>query len=200
MTNTKQKEYKKYYSFGKISYKFFIILYSMYMTFSSQVFALQAEAPLGVMNVKEEKTHSFFDDFVVKESIDDRPQKIRDYFNRYHLPLAQYADSFVESADKYDLDWRLLAAIGFIESTGGKFACKGNGHNAFGWGSCSVYFNSYEEAIDHISMNLAGKDSRTAKYYAGKDIRGILWAYNPDTIRAGYGDMVIKQMEIIDKQ
>lgn len=199
MTNTKHKISRIYNLLVKVSYKLFIVTYSLYMVFLSQAFALQAEAPLGAQNFKEVETSDFFfEDFVIEESIDDRPEKIRDYFNRHNLPLAEHAELFVESADRYDIDWKLLAAIGFIESTGGKFACKGGGHNAFGWGSCSIYFDSYAESIDHISMNLAGEYPSTAKYYAGKDIRGILWSYNPDTIRAGYGDMVIREMGIID--
>lgn len=171
------------------------------MVFSSQAFALQAEAPLEAQSFKviDHFDGSFFaEDEVIVESFDDRPEKIRKFFDRHNLPLAEHAELFVQSADKYDLDWRLVAAIGFIESTGGKFACKTVGHNAFGWGSCTIGFDSYAESIDHITMNLAGEYPKTAKYYADKDIRGILWSYNPDTIRKGYGDMVIKEMKTID--
>ena len=110
------------------------------------------------------------------------------------------AEHFVDAAEAYDIDWRLVAAIGFIESTGGKFACKTADYSAFGWGSCKIDFDSYAESIDVISMNLGGHNPKTARYYAGKDVRRILWSYNPDTIRAGYGDMVINQMEIIASQ
>ncbi len=182
-----------------MSYRFFILFYSFYMAFSSQAFALQAEAPIGAQSFKE--VGFFAEHELLEESLlDDRVEKIEKYYNRYNLPLAKNAEDFVVSADEYDIDWRLVAAIGMIESTGGKHACSTATYSAFGWGSCKINFDSYTESIDVISRNLSGQNPKTARYYAGKDIRGILWSYNPDTIRKGYGDMVIKQMEIIDNQ
>ncbi len=176
--------------FLKTSYKLFIITYSFYMAFSSQAFALFEDSGTSLIN--DEPTIGIINDY--------RVDKIKFFFNRYDLPLAKYAELFVISADRYDIDWRLVAAISFIESTGGKFACKKVDNNAFGWGSCAIGFNSYEEAIDHISMNLAGKYPRTAKHYANKDVRGILEAYNPPSVVPDYADKVIRQMEIIDNQ
>ncbi len=184
-------------SFAKNSYKLLILFYSFYMVFSSQAFALQADAPTGV---------SLFEDIILKNSfnddvfIDDRIQKIESFYNRYDLPLADNATDFIESADRYGIDWRLVAAIGFIESTGGKYACSTAKYSAFGWGSCKIDFDSYTESIDVISRNLAGENPNTAQYYAEKDIRGILESYNPPHIVPDYADKVIKQMEIIDNQ
>ncbi len=173
-----------------MSYKLFIVVYSIYIAFSSQAFAL----------LENNKVDTIDNSLELYINNDIRVDKVRIFFNRYDLPLSEYAESFVVSADRYGIDWRIVAAIGFIESTGGKFACKKVEHNAFGWGSCTIGFDSYEEAIDHISMNLAGKYSKTSKYYAGKDIRGILEAYNPPSIVPDYADNVIRQMEIIDNQ
>ena len=170
------------------AYKAAVVFYSLYFVFSSQAFALQAEAPVGGQSFKN---------LVVTETTDTRVDQIRRYYERYDLPLADNAEDFVYYADLYDLDWTLVAAIGFIESTGGKFACKTATYSAFGWGSCKINFDSYEESIAVITKNLSGGNPNTARYYAGKDIRGILWSYNPDTIRKGYGDMVTKQMGII---
>ncbi len=182
----------------KIGYKIAILTYSFYMTFFTQVFALQAEAPLGSQSFKEVVV---IKPITKKKIIKDiRATKIADYYNKNNLPLAKNAQDFVTAADKYGIDWRLVAAIGMIESTGGKNACSTAKYSAFGWGSCKINFDSYADSIDVISRNLAGKNPNTAVYYAGKDTRGILWSYNPDTIRAGYGDMVIKQMKIIDNQ
>lgn len=178
-------------SFVKISYKTFIFSFSLYMAFSTQAFALLDEVNINKKVIVEPE---------VEVVIDNRSEKIKEYYDRYNLPLAEHAELFVISADRYNIDWRLVAAIGFIESTGGKFACKTVGHNAFGWGSCTISFDSYEESIDHISMNLAGEYSRTAKYYAGKDVRGILEAYNPPSVVPDYADKVMRQMEIIDNQ
>lgn len=184
------------------TYKLLIIIYSLYTAFSVPAFAMEAEAPLGAQSFKE----ILFDDTAALEREmealqaqynAERAEKIRAYYGKHNLPLMHEAEHFVTAADKYDIDWRLVAAIGFIESTGGKFACSTATYSAFGWGSCKINFDSYAESIDVISKNLGGHNPNTAQYYAGKDIRGILWSYNPDTIRAGYGDMVMKQMKKI---
>lgn len=191
--------------FLRFSYKFFVIIYSFYISFSAQGLGLTAEAPEG----RQSFAQILFDDTaalerklrqdqIQKDSI--RIAKIESYYGRYNLPLGKEAKYFIEAANEYDIDWRLVAAIGFIESTGGKHACSTAKFSAFGWGSCKINFNSYAESIDVISKNLGGHNPKTSQYYAGKDIRGILWSYNPDTIRHGYGDMVIKQMEIIENQ
>ena len=125
-------------------------------------------------------------------------KKIDAYYAKYNLPLEGYGKNFVESARQYGIDWRLIAAISFIESTGGKHACKGATYSAFGWGSCKIDFDSYEQAIDVVSKNLGGHNPNTAKYYAGKDLRGILESYNPPSIVPDYADKVMKQMEIIE--
>ncbi|MFT6911228.1 MAG: hypothetical protein ACJAU8_000461 [Candidatus Paceibacteria bacterium] len=187
------------------AYKTLIIIYSVYISVAAPVFALDVDAPLGGQSF----TQILFDDtatlareaFQEQQQVDlERVEKIRAYYARYNLPLQHEAEHFVAAADKHNIDWRLVAAIGFIESTGGKFACQTADYSAFGWGSCTINFDSYAESIDVISMNLGGHNPNTAMYYAGKDIRGILWSYNPDTIRKGYGDMVMKQMEIIEYQ
>ena len=73
--------------FTKMSYKTFILFYSFYMVFSSQVFALQADAPEGGTSFTEV---AIDDSFSQEESnIDTRIQKIESYYNRHNLPLAE---------------------------------------------------------------------------------------------------------------
>jgi len=172
------------------------------MVFQAPVFALEADAPLGAKSFAE----IVFDDTPAlerqKKELElqlrsKRIAKIESYYGRHNLPLQHQAEHFIDAAEKYGIDWRLVAAIGFIESTGGKFSCQTADYSAFGWGSCNIDFDSYEESIYVISMNLGGHNPNTEYFYKDKDIRGILWSYNPDTIRAGYGDMVIKQMNKI---
>ena len=186
-------------------YKTLIIIYSVYISFSAPVFALDADAPLG----GESFSQILFDDTSAlaraalqdQEILDlERTEKIRSYYARYNLPLQHEAEHFITAANKYDIDWRLVAAIGFIESTGGKFACETADYSAFGWGSCNIDFDSYADSIDIISMNLGGHNPNTARYYAGKDVKGILNMYNPNHIRANYDAMVMKQMDIISNQ
>ena len=142
------------------------------------------------------------EDIITSDSDSDtedvRAKKIEAYYRRYNLPLANHAEAFVASADAYGIDWRLVAAIGFIESTGGKFACKSVTYSPFGWGSCRINFSSYDESIDVVSKNLAGKNPRTAHFYAGKDLTGVLYSYN--SVIPTYKEKILRQMEIIENQ
>lgn len=90
-----------------------------------------------------------------------KARKIETYLkiNRGNAPLAGYADKFVEVANKYNLDYRLLPAISVMESSGGKVLFRP--YNAWGWGKKG--FNSFEEGIETVGKGLSG-------YYArGKD-------------------------------
>jgi hypothetical protein len=98
---------------------------------------------------------------------EDRAKKIDRYFENRGMPLSGYGAEFVAAADRYSIDWRVLAAISVIESTGGRAMC---GNNPFGWGSCRSGvgdFGSLTEAIDYVSKNLGGANPRTASAYAG---------------------------------
>lgn len=184
------------------SYKTLIVFYSLYLAFSAQVFGLHAEAPIGGQSFAQ----IVFDDTAVRErtireALDqqkqDRIMAIENYYNRYDLPLAAEAEHFIIAAEEYGIDWRLVAAIGFIESTGGKYSCQTADYSAFGWGSCNINFDSYAESIDVISMNLGGHNPNTEYFYKDKDIRGILESYNPPSVVPEYADMVMREMEKI---
>ena len=183
-------------------YKTSIIFYSLYITFSAQALVLTAEAPLGGESFKQ----ILFDDTaIIERKIQDDIKKIRldriakieSYYARHNLPLQSQAEHFIIAAEEHGIDWRLVAAIGFIESTGGKFSCQTADYSAFGWGSCNIDFDSYAESIDVISMNLGGHNPNTEYFYKDKDIRGILESYNPPSIVPDYADQVMRQMEII---
>ena len=129
---------------------------------------------------------------------EERAAYIDDFFIRKgNLPLAGYGIHFVRAADASDIDWRLLASIGFIESTGGKFACKKVTYAAFGWGSCKISFSSYEEAIDRISQHLGGHVPSTSRYYKDKNTLQILQTYNPPSIVPDYAQKVMRTMDDI---
>jgi len=87
---------------------------------------------------------------------DSRVDILRDYLEAQNSPLADHAATFVEMADKYHLDWKLVAAISGLESGYGK-AIPVNSYNAWGWG---IYgdnvkrFESWDEAIATISQGL----------------------------------------------
>jgi hypothetical protein len=96
-------------------------------------------------------------------------------------------------ADKCDIDWRLLPAIGVRESSGGKFQYN---NNPFGWGSAKIRFKDFSQAIDVVSDNLCGLNDATAKYYKDKTTYQRLWYYN-GTVIPSYPQEVIDIMEMI---
>ncbi len=101
---------------------------------------------------------------------DPRLHSIRRFFERFHCPAWKYAAVFLEAADNYDLDWRLLPSISYIESTGGKAA---RNNNLFGWGSAS--FASAAEGIHTVGYWLSHSE-----LYRDKDLDELLATYNPD--------------------
>ncbi len=197
------------------AFRFAILFYIIYFAFTSSAFAQEALAPTQeaperlatvdpVAFVGNEVIEALSDSELISNVIleftleDTRAKKIEAYYRRYNLPLADHAEAFVASADQYGIDWRLVAAIGFVESTGGKHACSSVTYSPFGWGSCKINFASYEEAIDVVSKNLGGHNPNTAYHYAGKDLTGVLKAYN--SVIPTYKDKIVRQMDIIEAQ
>ena len=87
---------------------------------------------------------------------DGRSLIIENYFKEQASELAALAANFVEEADKYQLDYRLLPAIAMQESNGGKRIPSGS-FNPFGYGiygSKAVHFESWEEAIEVVAKSL----------------------------------------------
>ncbi len=187
-------------SLFKFFYKTGVFAYSLYMIFSSPFSAFSAEAPEGQQGFEQivfnetplrlQKEQQF-----INLQRKERIAKIRAYYARYDLPLQYEAEHFVDAADRYGIDWRLVAAIGFIESTGGKFACKTATYSAFGWGSCKINFDSHAENIDVVSMNLGGHNPNTAYAYKDKDLTGVLYSYN--SVIPDYREKILKEMENI---
>jgi len=123
---------------------------------------------------------------------DDRPARLDAYFAKRDMPLEGYGSKFVEVADKYGLDWRLLPAIAVRESSGGKHLMN---NNPFGWGSCKIKFTSFNDSIEEVGSNLSGSDEDTARYYKDKTVYQILWAYN-GTVMHSYPDEVMDIMKM----
>lgn len=87
---------------------------------------------------------------------DNRAQVLRSFLLEYDSPLAPYAEDFVKNADKYSLDWRLVASIAGLESTFGK-QIPYNSLNAWGWGVYGdnvIRFATWNEGIETISKGL----------------------------------------------
>ncbi len=117
------------------------------------------------------------------------------FFTKRDAPLAGLGMAMAIAADKYDLDWRLLPAIATRESNGGEFACKRVENSFFGWGSCTISFDSPEQAIDVVASHLGGTMDSTDQYYKDKTTYQKLRKYN--TVIKKYPEQVIKIMDMI---
>jgi hypothetical protein len=114
---------------------------------------------------------------------DERVLRLRSFFERFSSPAAEFAGDFVQAADFYALDWRLLPSISMVESSGGKYYAN---NNIFGWDSCRTGFPTVREGIYHVASRLA-----TSRIYKGKNLDGILRLYNPGP---DYDDLVMRYM------
>jgi hypothetical protein len=113
-----------------------------------------------------------------KES-DPRLLRLQEFFEEKDSPAADLAGEFVEAADRYHLDWRLLPSIAFVESGGGKAA---QNNNLFGWDDGKCPFPSIRYGIGMVASRL-----RNSKLYKDKSLDEILMVYNPNS---GYPAMV----------
>ncbi len=89
-------------------------------------------------------------------SSDYKVDVLRDYLVQFNSPLANSASTFVSAADRYQLDWRLVAAISGVESTFGQ-AIPASSYNGWGWGVYGdnvIRFSSWDEAIETISKGI----------------------------------------------
>lgn len=120
----------------------------------------------------------------------ENAKKLDAYFAKRDMPLAGYGTELVSAANKYNIDWRLLAAIGVRESSGGKHMMN---NNPFGWGSAKIKFDDFSEAIDVVSLNLGGYNPNTARYYKNSDTKKKLWYFN-GTVMASYPGEVMNIM------
>jgi hypothetical protein len=108
------------------------------------------------------------------KSITDDPRltTLRRFFEERGCPALAVADVFLSVADAYDLDWRLLPSISYVESTGGKQA---RNNNLFGWDSGRAEFASLAAGVQQVASSLA-----RSRLYRGKDLDEVLETYNPD--------------------
>jgi len=104
---------------------------------------------------------------------DPRLETLRKFFSKLDCPAWKYAASFLEVADDYALDWRLLPSLSYVESTGGKAA---RNNNLFGWDSGRASFASPAEAIHIIGYNLSHN-----RLYRNKTLDALLNTYNPNS-------------------
>lgn len=118
---------------------------------------------------------------------DSRTLLLSDFLIHHDSPMAQYAEHIVNDADKYGLDFRLVAAIAMCESNLGKHIPSKDSHNAWG---IAVYtgqqhganFKDWPTAIDWVSRYLKEKFYDKGIF----DLKqiGAIWA--PPSVEKGY--------------
>ena len=90
---------------------------------------------------------------------DSRVAILKEYLEQHNSPLAIHAKTFVETADKYNLDWKFVAAISGLESTFGQ-QIPNDSYNGWGWGIYGdhmIRFSSWDEGIETVSEGLRNK-------------------------------------------
>lgn len=103
---------------------------------------------------------------------DPRFHVLRKFFALGDCPAKEYSHVFLEAADIYHLDWRLLPSLSYIESTGGKAA---RNNNIFGWDSGRAHFPTPTAGIHAVGYLLSH-----ASQYRRKNLDQLLATYNPD--------------------
>ena len=101
---------------------------------------------------------------------DYRFHLIRKFFQKSDCPAQSYAQAFLDASDRYDLDWRLLPSLSYIESTGGKAA---RNNNLFGWDGGRAEFASPVAGILEVGNRLAN-----SSLYKDKELDELLATYN----------------------
>lgn len=88
-----------------------------------------------------------------------RLEALQTFLEGYDSPMKDEAETFIEVADKYNLDWRFLPAIAGLESLFGNRIAP-NTYNPFGWGGGYIVFESWSEAIDTVGRSLSERGAR----------------------------------------
>ena len=117
---------------------------------------------------------------------DTRLDAIRGFFERTGCPASEYSQVFLDAADDYSLDWRLLPSISFVESTGGKAAPH---NNIFGWDNGRSQFSSPTAAIWGVAYQLG-----QSRLYRHRSLNRLLAIYNHNPAYAAKVKSVMLQI------
>jgi hypothetical protein len=91
-------------------------------------------------------------------TVDPRIIAMKKFLEDYHSPMSPYAKTFIDEADEYGLDWRLVASVSGVESAFGNLIPTGS-NNGWGWrgglnGAYSL-FTSWNDGIKTVTRGLA---------------------------------------------
>ncbi|HEY2015851.1 MAG TPA: hypothetical protein VGH38_20250 [Bryobacteraceae bacterium] len=117
---------------------------------------------------------------------DPRFATLRKFFLKFDCPAWEYTHVFLEAADDYKLDWRLLPSLSYVESSGGKSA---RNNNIFGWNSGRAQFSSPAAGIHTVGYRLAH-----SRPYRNKGLDEVLFTYNPNPEYAAIVKSVMRRI------
>lgn len=106
-------------------------------------------------------------------NFDSRAVQMRVVLEKYNSPMVGLEDTLIATAEKYKLDWTLMAAIAGTESSFAKrmpYQC----NNPYGWGiygNNKICFESLEASIEGVAAGLAQK-------YNTSSLETIAYTYN----------------------
>src|SRR3989344_587329 len=89
------------------------------------------------------------------KKLDNKAIILASYLAKFNSPLQYHAQDFIDAAETYKLDWKMVPAIAGVESTFGKRIP--GGYNAWGWGvygTQAIYFNYWKDGIFTIAKGL----------------------------------------------
>lgn len=162
-----------------------LFILTLIFTFNAQgVYAQQRASASSAETTIAEKT----------TSTDYRVKVLEGYLKEQNSPLTPFAADFVRDADKYNLDWKLVAAISGVESTFG-LAIPANSYNGWGWGVYGtnvIRFASWNEGIDTISQGLR---ERYMDKWGGQNIYQIGSMYASSPAWAGHVEYYMNKIQ-----
>ncbi len=85
--------------------------------------------------------------------LDYRQLRLYYFLKAKKSPLISFSNDFIQAADFWGIDWRLLPAIAGLESSFGKRLILGS-YNAYGWGGGYIRFSGWQDSIYHVSQKL----------------------------------------------
>lgn len=108
------------------------------------------------------------------KQLDKRGLILKDYLASKGSPMQYHAQDFIDAADYYGVDWRLVPAIAGVESNFGKYTP--GGFNGWGWGvygNQAILFSNWRTGIftvtkglkeDYLSRGLTDPYSMNKRY------------------------------------
>jgi hypothetical protein len=122
---------------------------------------------------------------------DSRDSHLSSFFVRHECPPINFEliPDYLDAADRYKLDYRLLPAISVQESSSAK-RYPPDSRNLWGWDSAKTGSESLQRGIDFIARQLSN-----GHYYVGKTLEQKLHSYNPNP---NYAPKIIGLMKEIE--